>query len=333
MTVARHWGELSHYYYGSFPSWDILKGIMDKQVQITAAQDAGVGVPRTVFLDAGTSVDLSAVEVGWPAVLKGRSGKGFARALGRQVLLVNSPEEAEAARERFGEYDLLLQEIIPGDDDHLYTYGSYMAPSGQPLASFTGRKLRQRPPGFGVAIAAESLDLPDLADEGLRLLRALRFFGPSQVEFKHDPRDGRHKLMEVNARFWSWHGLATFCGANIAYATYCNALGQPVEPQVASGHKGWILWLYDLMLTGRRVMQGRYSLGRWLRALPLPMMDGIFDPDDPVPALLAAPQLVRQGIANISDRLIRGRQRPIGGSVSAGDLGLAGRAKPDDKRP
>ena len=41
---------------------------------------------------------------------------------------------------------LMLQESIPGDDDELFTVGSYLDAESRPLAVFTGHKLRQHPP-------------------------------------------------------------------------------------------------------------------------------------------------------------------------------------------
>ena len=46
--------------------------------------------------------------------------------------------------------------MIPGGDDRLWTLGSYRDAQGRALASFTGRKLRQWPPRFGTARAAEA---------------------------------------------------------------------------------------------------------------------------------------------------------------------------------
>src|SRR5674536_24669 len=108
----------------------------------------------------------------------------------------------------------MLQDIVPGGDEELYTLGSYLDAQSRPLAQFTGHKLRQHPPRFGHVSMAVSLWVPELAEAGLRLLHELGYHGVSQVEFKRDPRDGRYRLMEVNARHWMWHSLATACGVN-----------------------------------------------------------------------------------------------------------------------
>ena len=87
----------------------------------------------------------------------------------------------------------------------------------------------------------------ELADAGIRLLKELRYWGVSQVEFKRDARDGRYRLMEVNARHWKWHSLAAACGVNLSYAAYRDAIGQPfVAPRQIDGPK-WVVATKDAL--------------------------------------------------------------------------------------
>ena len=50
----------------------------------------------------------------------------------------------------------MVQELIPGGDDELYTVGSYLAADGTVLGLFCGRKLRQTPPGVGTCRVGEA---------------------------------------------------------------------------------------------------------------------------------------------------------------------------------
>ena len=99
------------------------------------------------------------------------------------------------------------------------------------MGAFTGRKLRQFPPRFGTCQRGESLAAPEVYQQGLALLRALNFFGVSQVEFKRIGATGNLKLIEVNGRFWKWHSLATACGVNLAALVYQDLTGQKPQPQ------------------------------------------------------------------------------------------------------
>jgi D-aspartate ligase len=148
----------------------------------------------------------------------------------------------------------LIQGIIPGEDDTLYTFGSCITQQGKLTAVFTGRKLRQQPPRFGVCRVGESQRVNEIIGDGEKMLRGLKFFGISQVEFKFDARDSKYKLIEVNPRAWAWIALPIEMGVNLPYAFFCDALGIEIPQQQMSDKKGlWISLSDDLFwsLTAR----------------------------------------------------------------------------------
>ena len=129
--------------------------------------------------------------------------------------------------------------------------------------------------------------VPELAEAGVRLLHELGYHGVSQVEFKRDPRDGRYCLMEVNARHWMWHTLATACGVNLSLAAYRDAVGDPyIAPRQIDGKK-WVVALTDVRdaLSGWRK---RRDEARAVAALlhGASRVDGLYSLRDPMPGLL-----------------------------------------------
>ncbi len=103
----------------------------------------------------------------------------------------------------------------------------------------------------------------------------------SQVEFKRDPRDGRYRLMEVNARHWLWHSLAAASGVNLSFVAYADAIGQPfVAPRQRDGGK-WIVASKDLPLALREVWRGELGPGELARSLAGVRTDGVLSPQRP----------------------------------------------------
>ena len=145
-------------------------------------------------------------------------------------------EEVDEAYTRAEEFEPMVQELIPGGDDTLYTVGSYLDRNGRPLGVFSGRKLRQTPPGVGTCRVGEALWVQDAVDAALRLLAAFDYVGLSQVEFKRDPRDGKFKLMEINPRLWQWHSLAAACGVDLPRIAYADLVGE--TPAEADDERG-----------------------------------------------------------------------------------------------
>ena len=103
-------------------------------------------------------------ELRFPVVLKPRYAPEFRRRFRAQVLEAADPEELRRGVGAGGRVPAPGVRGHPGgDDSRLWTLGSYRDAAGRPLASFTGRKLRQWPPRFGTARAAEARWDPELA--------------------------------------------------------------------------------------------------------------------------------------------------------------------------
>lgn len=292
--VSRHAERLRTWYHIPFSGWPTMARLYDKEEQMRAAWRAGVDTPPTTFIRSPADLDGSGAETRFPAIFKPVQSLAFKMRFKRPVLLIESRDQLEETYQRCADCGvLMLQEVVPGGDEELYTVGSTLDAQSRPLAVFTGRKLRQHPRTFGTARLAESVWIDELADAGLRLLRELRYHGVSQVEFKRDPRDGRYKLMEVNARHWLWHSLAAASGVNLTLASYADAIGRPfIAPRQRDGGK-WVLTLKEGADSVREIRRGEQSVGEWVRSLGGIRTDGVMALDDPLPGAVNVLQMVK----------------------------------------
>ncbi len=276
--------------------WSTMSRVLDKSHQHAVARAIGFPTPATVEPSDEGDVVAAAGELRFPVILKPRDAPEFRRRFKAQVLRAADPEELLRRYEDAAPYDPQICEVIPGDDSCLWTLGSYRDAEGRPLASFTGRKLRQWPTEFGTARAAEAFWDADLARRGHELLDALGFHGISQVEVKRDPRDGRDVLIEVNPRSWLWIGLATSVGVNLPYVCYRDALGMPAAlPQGHRSGRRWTLATKHLVGSAREIRAGRWSTRAFGASIRPPIEDGVIDPRDPRPALAYLKLLRRRG--------------------------------------
>jgi predicted ATP-grasp superfamily ATP-dependent carboligase len=255
-VLARHADELS--LLAPFPSWDMLERVQSKRVQLETAQAAGVDIPA---LDPST----------FPVIVKPDRSVEFKQRYKRQAFRCETPAELEDALAKTEEFGPIVQDFVPGGDDTLYTVGTYITRDGRALGVFSGRKLRQTPPGgVGTCRVGEAVWVEEAVDAALRLLKAFGYFGLSQIEFKRDPRDGRFKLMEINPRLWQWHGLASACGVDLPRIAYADLLGEP--PPVAQMNGFGKRWSISLLPGESSAFQRP------------PYVDAVFALDDPKPA-------------------------------------------------
>ncbi len=111
--------------------------------------------------------------------------------------------------------EVVLLEVIPGPDDLLCSYYTYLDEAGEPQFHFTKRIIRRYPEHEGFACYHITDWNPEVRDLGLQLFRHAGLKGVANVEFKRDPRDGQLKLIECNARFTAANGLLTASGIDL----------------------------------------------------------------------------------------------------------------------
>ena len=129
--------------------------------------------------------------------------------------------------------EILIQEIIPGDGSQQLSYAHF---------SRTGKLIqlcsRQHPREFGrAATYVETIENSEIAELSERFLRSINFYGIVEIEYKRDPRDGRNKMLDVNARALGFHGLGQAVGVDFSYLLYTDQVGLPIEPCTAPPEK------------------------------------------------------------------------------------------------
>jgi D-aspartate ligase len=278
--IAQHLGDLQ--VLAPFPDWDILEQVQSKRAQLDQAAAAGVDVPETHYPRTVADARAASEEIGLPVLVKPEHPVGFKQRFRRQAFRCETLDEVEDAYTRAEEFGAMVQELIPGGDDTLYTVGSYIARDGRPLGVFSGRKLRQTPPGIGTCRVGEAVWVQDAVDAALRLLETFDYFGLSQVEFKRDPRDGKFKLMEINPRLWQWHGLAAACGVDLPRIAYADLVGEKAGEITMNGESK--RWAITLMPGERPAFQRP------------PYVDAVFARDDPKPAAVHLARVVRSAL-------------------------------------
>jgi predicted ATP-grasp superfamily ATP-dependent carboligase len=278
IALGPHEERLAPYFDRPWSPWERMRATMDKSTQHAAARAIGFPVPATVEPAGEGDVVAAAAELRFPVILKPRRAPEFRARMRRQVLECAGPEDLRRNWEIAAPYAPQISEVIPGGDERIWTLGSYRSADGTPLASFTGRKLRQWPTRFGTGRAAEAHWDPGYAARGHALLGELGFHGISQLETKRDPRDGRDYLIEVNTRSWLWVGLATAAGVNLPLAAYLDAIGH--GRRIPDGHRSGLRWMLASRHVGGAVMEirrGDWTWGGLASTLRPPLREGVWD--------------------------------------------------------
>lgn len=199
----------------------------DKLALTDLALAAGVDVPRTQAPRDFASLRELAGTIAFPCVLKPRRGAaaaGLAFPRDRQELeaaYLNRPRRRDAVVDGSR---VLVQEYVPGE---LHDVGT-VCDRGHVVAALTQRRVRMHPPAGGVGVVNETTDRPDLVADARRILMALQWHGPAQLEFRVNPDTGRRALLEVNGRPWGTLDVAIRAGFDVPWVLCLVARGAPV---------------------------------------------------------------------------------------------------------
>jgi predicted ATP-grasp superfamily ATP-dependent carboligase len=179
---------------------------------------------------------------------------------------------------------VLVQSIILGPNTNHYKVCAYLDQSGEPLAVFTLRKIRQYPIEFGVGTLVESVWDEELLHLGLHFMQAIGYRGVGSVEFKRDDRDGKLKLIELNPRLWQQNSQAEASGVDFPLIAYRDMIGERPTP-VTTFRRG-VKWLdvgADAQAAWDYFRRGELSPRAWLSSFRGVRSFATFALDDPIP--------------------------------------------------
>jgi predicted ATP-grasp superfamily ATP-dependent carboligase len=290
--LARHEEALAGRYRVSTAPAACIAEIQDKGRLYQRAIQLGLAVPRTFTPADESEVAAAAGAVTYPAVIKPLTSHHWkttrvAALVGHaKAVEVNSPEALLAVYRRVAPLAprMMIQEIVPGDDERLLTFLGYFDREGRALAGCVRKKLRQSPPRFGYCCLTETVRDAEAMHAAIRLLSGLGYRGIGCVEFKRDPRDGQLKLIEVNTRAVRTTAVAGRAGIDLPYLAYLDMLGLPVRPcfHYRAGVR-WIHLLDEVFAASALMRRGELSLEHWATLLRGPMVDAEWAWDDPLP--------------------------------------------------
>jgi predicted ATP-grasp superfamily ATP-dependent carboligase len=202
-----------------------------------------------------------------------------------------------------------LVEMIPGPDDRLSSYYTYLDENGNNLIDFTKRVIRRYPMNMGGSTYHVTDYVPDIQELALALFRKAGLRGVANVEFKLDERDGKLKLIECNARFTAADCLLVASGLNLPLFVYNRLIGHaPVAP--SSYRMGMRLWkpVGDFVAYRQLSRMGLLTFRAWVRSIMHPQILPVFRWNDPLPSILSNTRLIRHAWSRL--RLSRLLQAP-----------------------
>ena len=296
-ALSRHREELKKFYRVPTPEWSAIQWAWDKRNTYQMAERLGIPTPRRWTI---TDVEeLAGLDLRFPVAIKPAIKEHFFYATKVKAWRANSLPELKdlfsLAARHVGAAEVIVQELIPGDGHQQFSYCAFFK-KDRTIASMVARRARQHPVEFGRASTfVKTTEIPLLEEMSARFLKAIDYYGLVEMEYKLDARDGRYKLLDVNARTWGYHSLGCAAGVDFPYLLYADQLELPVEEGRGRPNISWIRLLTDLPTSLGEMVTRRINWRDYIGSIWNADAEAVFTRDDFLPGiveLLLLPYLV-----------------------------------------
>lgn len=304
LFVSKNRDLLSPYFLIDLPSEKQADLLVDKGLFYKMGAEYGFPIPRTWQPNDPAELESILPEMTFPCILKPMQQvfwktSSFQKqyGVGMKALQAKSPEALRTLyRDIWSLHPgVLIQEYIPGGDDHLYFFDAYFNARSEPVGYFVARRIRTYPIHCGISTLAVTIHHPDIIKAALRVLQAIEYRGAAHLDFKLDSRDGSPKLFEINPRFGLAIDLGARAGMNLPLRAYLAQMERP--PHFKGTYRTGIKWIdtkSDLKALQRYRETEEWTVSRWLRSLSGPKMFRIWSARDPGPALTSARRFLKR---------------------------------------
>ena len=297
--VSQDYEALSSIFRLTSPPWEIARWAYDKHLTYDRAAEIGIDYPWSYY--PRDRQDVAQVQCRFPVILKPTIrdrvdapllAKAW-RADDRATLLARYDQAAGLV----GEHAIVLQELIPGDGSTQYSYAAIWD-RGAPVASLVARRARQFPIDFGyTSTFVETVEQPEVEDAACRFLKSIGYNGLVEVEFKYDARDARYKILDVNARAWTWIALGEIAGVDFPYLLWRLAMGETLPRMRGRAGVAWMHASRDAVAAVEEMALGILSPVSYVKSLRRPLRFAAFAADDPLPGIVDLPLALSRVLA------------------------------------
>jgi predicted ATP-grasp superfamily ATP-dependent carboligase len=304
LTISKYEEQLRPFFKFVLSPFEVTSKQISKKGFHKFALDNSFLVPGTFFVNTFDDLEKISDEITFPCIVKPEfRDRMWSKKVPVKVLYVESKENLINLIKQYHieETSFVIQEWIEGDDSEVYFCLSYIDRNHKPLAVCVARKLRQYPHLTGSTSVAETVLLPEIAVESLRLLSTAGCVGFCSVEFKKSIKDGRYYITEPTiGRPDTQEGICLSAGIDIPWIAYLDAIGQDLVP--SGEFKKGIKWINEPLefYTFQNYFRNGFRLRDFMSIYKGSRRSyALWAHDDPVPALTFLKEKIGKGAGRL----------------------------------
>jgi len=233
----------------NLPSKKAVNIALDKYKTYSFCISNKIATPNTFLFNKIEEITAHSSSINFPVIVKPRVMHNFFNKIGKKALLCNNlfdlKKNFSLGSKVVGSRGLIVQEIIPGNFNELYSFCS-ISQKGKVYASLIAKRERQHPIDFGSGTTfARTIINSDIEKESKKIIKKLEYTGPSEIEFKFDAKEKKFKFLEINIRFWKWHTIGEASGFD--FPILFHDLTSDKEITFQEHYESGIIWSHTLV--------------------------------------------------------------------------------------
>lgn len=205
-----------------YAEYDLADRLSDKSNFYALCDELEIDYPKTFLFSKDSQ--LSELPFDYPIVIKPDDQVQYDKykfeGKKKVFFIDNADDAAETVVKIFTAgyaADLVIQEMIPGDDTNMFTCNAYVDPTGRIAWTSVGNVLieEKTPTGLGNHNLIISTQNETIEKQVTEFLQHTNYRGLANFDIKRDPRDGSYRFFEINVRQGNSHYFSTAAGVPV----------------------------------------------------------------------------------------------------------------------
>ena len=212
--IAKNKAKLKKKFFFNYPSVKLQHTLVNKEDFYKTYADYEIDLPRSIYYDCTKDEKINECDITFPVIVKPANVilfKHISFAGKKKIYKLENMEELNDVINKFkkGNYTdtIIIQEYIPGDDSHLFDAVVYADKNKKvKMVSFAQIGLQEHAPRMigNAAVIINGYSQYPGVEEQIEKIRKftekIGYQGFAEFDMKYDARDGKYKVMEINAR-------------------------------------------------------------------------------------------------------------------------------------
>ena len=212
--IAKNKAKLKKKFFFNYPSVKLQHTLVNKEDFYKTYADYEIDLPRSIYYDCTKDEKINEGDITFPVIVKPANVilfKHISFVGKKKIYKLENMEELNDVINKFkkGNYTdtIIIQEYIPGDDSHLFDAVVYADKNKKvKMVSFAQIGLQEHAPRMigNAAVIINGYSQYPGVEEQIEKIRKftekIGYQGFAEFDMKYDARDGKYKVMEINAR-------------------------------------------------------------------------------------------------------------------------------------